>query len=273
MKLEVRQYIPIPGDGSGTSDYSHISADIAESFNTMNSRDQANVIGEMYKNNPVLMTIQRNDGQRCCGKMPCKWLSTFVCFHCCQDGVSVYAGAVEDDPKGEKGRPGLGDPNHLIGSVIQPNFGGWVIPTLEMRGEGQDETATPFGKIEGPCCFGGWSEMCCDFRFTVSNFASPSKTGDLAFIIKKKPQSLAGGLRQLFSDADVYHIEFNGGANLTASQKATVLAGQLLADYMFFDGNTEKCKNTDDAIYCYCCYFSCIGYLCPIYIAIPKNSN
>ncbi len=100
---------------------------------------------------------------------------------------------------------------------------------------------------------------------------SPTKAGDVALITKKKPASLAAAFVELASDADVYSIVFNKSANLTASQKVTILAGQLLADYMFFDGNTEKCSQDDNARYCYCCYFSCIGKLCPIYIAIPRN--
>lgn len=38
-------------------------------------------------------------------------------------------------------------------------------------------------------------------------------------------------------------------------------------------GNTEKCSQDDNAIYCYCCYYSFIGMICPCYIAIPKGNN
>lgn len=82
----------------------------------------------------------------------------------------------------------------------------------------------------------------------------------------------AGMVRELVSDADVYSIEFKD-TQLDASKKATVLMGLLLADYMFFDGNTEKCSQDDSAVYCYCCYFSCLGKICPVYIAIPKNNG
>lgn len=36
-------------------------------------------------------------------------------------------------------------------------------------------------------------------------------------------------------------------------------------------GNTEKCNQDDDFIYCYLCYFSFIGKICPCYVAIPKK--
>eukprot|EP00981_Chlorochromonas_danica_P001722 scaffold369_cov177-Ochromonas_danica.AAC.55 len=206
--------------------------------------------------------------------MPCKLLSTFVCFGCCQDGVSIYSGALVDPPGKEAGRPYDPDPSRLIGSAIQPNFGGCLTPTLHLRGgESVGETAEPYGKIEGPCCFGGWSEMCCNFNFQVSSFNGPAKAGDLGLITKRKPASLAGAFVELASDADVYTIQFNDKADLTPSQKITILAGQVLADYMFFDGNTEKCSQDDNFVYCYCCYFSCIGAICPIYICIPKKSN
>jgi hypothetical protein len=36
-------------------------------------------------------------------------------------------------------------------------------------------------------------------------------------------------------------------------------------------GNTEKCSQDDDFVYCYCCYYSLMGAVCPCYIAIPKK--
>ena len=116
--------------------------------------------------------------------------------------------------------------------------------------------------------------MCCSFKFFTSFFNSPDKTGDVAIITKQRPKSLAGAAIELFSNnADNYSIEYNPNAQLSMAQKTTVLAGQLLADYMFFEGNTEKCKSDDSGITCYCCYFNCIGALFPIYLYIPKSSG
>ena len=94
----------------------------------------------------------------------------------------------------------------------------------------------PWGKIEGPRIFGGWSEFCCDFLFTVSSYGSPSRTGDLASIVKIRPRTFAQGAVDLFTEAVNYSIEFNPEAKLTATQKISILTGQLLADYMYFDG-------------------------------------
>ena len=142
MKLEVRPYFPEPG--------SQTSSD-------------------------VLFTILREDGMRCCYKCPCKWLSTFVCFNCCRDGVHIYAGSVPTVPNVEEGRPTKQELlSKQLGSAIQPIFGGCCVPTLHLRGEGQVDTDEPFGKVEGPCIFGGCIELCCSFKFYVSNYESPT---------------------------------------------------------------------------------------------------
>ena len=115
--------------------------------------------------------------------------------------------------------------------------------------------------------------MCCDFKFFVSRFTSDRGLGDIGLITKRRPKSLAAAAVELGTDADVYSIDFNSAANSTAEQKLTVLSAQLLLDYMLFDGNTEKCKDTPEAVYCYCCYCSVLGALIPCYIAIPKNGG
>ena len=270
LRLEVRPYIPVPGDNS-SSDYSHIGAELLADWSRLTGSALQTKMRNMYMQQPPLFSMVRNNGQRCCCKCPCKWLSTFVCCSCCQDGMHIYAGGVQDDK--EKGLPRNLPSNQLLGSVTQPIFAGCCTPTLHLRGELAEDDAEPFGKIEGPCCFGGWSEMCCDFKFFTSYFKSGSKAGDIGVITKKKPQSIAGGLRQLLTDADVYTIQFQPGSNLSASQKLTVLTGQVLADYMYFDGNTEKCSSDENAIYCYCFYCSVVGYICPCYIAIPTKYN
>jgi hypothetical protein len=98
-----------------------------------------------------------------------------------------------------------------------------------------------------------------------------SQSGDLALITKQRPASAAAAFAEAFSEADNYSIEFNPAAGLTPAQKATILAGQLLADYMYFDGNTEKCRVDNDGITIYCFYCSIIGCLCPCCIHIPRQ--
>jgi hypothetical protein len=109
--------------------------------------------------------------------------------------------------------------------------------------------------------------MCFEFKFFTTFYNSTNK-GDVALITKKKPASFAGAAMELFSNSDVYTIQYNQNIKLSTEQKTTVLAAQLLADYMYFDGTTEKCE--DDK--CYLCYCSCIGAICPCYIKLSSGS-
>ena len=84
---------------------------------------------------------------------------------------------------------------------------------------------------------------------------------------------MASGLAELFTDADNYTIAFDPSVKLTAAQKATVLASQILADYMYFDGNTEKCKSDENGITFYCWYCSILGCIAPCCIQIPTNAG
>jgi hypothetical protein len=80
---------------------------------------QSIAVKRIYLERPVLFSILRDDGQRCCFKCPGKCLSICVCFACCQDGAHVYRDGIED-PGGEyKGRPYIVKPENLIGSILQ----------------------------------------------------------------------------------------------------------------------------------------------------------
>ncbi|KAJ1420981.1 hypothetical protein B484DRAFT_452932 [Ochromonadaceae sp. CCMP2298] len=270
LRLEVREFLPIPGDNTN-GDWSHLTQDFRTQWGGFTSNAQKSAgLREMYKQQPVLYSMVRDDGQRCCYKCPCKVLNLCVCFDCCRDGMHIYSGPVADQQDKERGRPYNLDPSKQIGSVIQPTWGGCCIPTLHIRDGGKQDTEEPDAKIQGPCIFGGWSEMCCTFNFWVSTFNGKNKSGDLAVIKKLKPQSMGGAITELTSESDFYSIDFKE-ESLKTHQKVNILAGQLLADYMFFDGNTEKCDSDENFIYCYCFYCSILGWLRPCYIAIPKK--
>ena len=59
--------------------------------------------------------------------------------------------------------------------------------------------------MEGPCFFGGCSELCCDNRFGVERSfdrrlgADPFRH-EAAVITRRKPDSFAGFARELFTD-------------------------------------------------------------------------
>jgi hypothetical protein len=58
LRLEVRPYLPVPGDGSN-SDYSHLQQDLSSSWSTLTGRDQAEKVRDLYKNYPPVMSFQR----------------------------------------------------------------------------------------------------------------------------------------------------------------------------------------------------------------------
>lgn len=278
LRVELRQYIPVPGDNT-TSDWSHLTNDFSKDFSGLTGGRKQEALKQMYKEKPPLISMVRVGGQRCCCKCPCKWLSTFVCFDFCTDGLEVYSGAIEDEKKEdgttkEVGRPYNLPANRLIASALQPIYAGYCTPTIHLRA-GQTSAEDPFAKIEGPYCFGGWSELCCDFKFFTSFYKSETKAGDVALITKQRPKSIGMAVTELMSESDNYSIQFNLNAprKLTAAEKASVVAGQILADYIYFDGATEKCSQDDDNIYCNFFYCSCFGCLCPCSIAIPKKSG
>jgi hypothetical protein len=119
LRLDVREYTPTPGDNMN-SDYAHLSDDVRNQFKGfMTPLKKREALKAMYLHRPVLFSILRNDGERCCFKCPCKLLSSFVCCACCQDGAKVYMGGLEDPEGKERGRPYSVNPNNLIGSIIQ----------------------------------------------------------------------------------------------------------------------------------------------------------
>ena len=270
LRLEARRFLPNPWDFSNT-DADHANQDISANASAFVNKD-AETLYNIYMRNPVLFTMVRHDGYRCC-RFPCKCLNCVPCLpDICADGMSVFPGAVVDPPGGETGLYRGLDNSNVIASVEEPFCGGGCRPTLYLR-DGQSREQEPWGKVQGPIFFGGMSEFCFDYLFTTSFYNSPSRSGDAAAIIKRKPGSWAMGATELFTDADNYTIEFNPQAKISATQKLSVVTAQLLADYMYFDGTTEKCKDTDSSFTIYCCWFSCFGCLVPCSISIPKNKG
>ena len=91
----------------------------------------------------------------------------------------VFSGSI-DDEKDKEGKPKeIGRPfnlpeNRKIAAALQPIYAGGFTPTIDLYANRQ---TSAFAKIEGPYCFGGWSELCCDFEFFVSFMESEKKTG------------------------------------------------------------------------------------------------
>ena len=94
--------------------------------------------------------------------------------------------------------------------------------------------------IQGPCFFGGCSELCCPSKFSVSKIppgitvdqvTKVKPVGDHAILIKEKPKSFGAAMREMLTDSDVYSLQFKD-PNLTLEQKAGTLGTLFLLDYM-----------------------------------------
>jgi len=282
LKLEVRAYIPVPGErrlrgdssDRDNSEAGRIGADLARDWEGFGLTQRVTTMRQMYEQEPALFSLVRHGGMRCGAPPPWKCLNCCVCCACCQDGMDVYAGAVVD---GVGGRHENWPVDRLVGSVTQPIFGGWCFPRLDLRthdniGDSIGGEGRQFSKVEGPCLFGGWSEMCFGFQFLVSSTNSPAHNGDLAVITKQRPSSVSGALALLTADGNNYSISFRE-SSLGASEKLTVLTAQLLLDYMLFDGNTEEYSTSSAGTHCYLCYCSVLGCLVPFSLFWPSGDD
>lgn len=212
-----------------------------------------------------VMTMEREGW---CSKL---FLGCFACGPGCQDGMVLHAGTV-------RGKPGKIPTSQAIAHSRVPKWGGGLHPTLQVMDRGVSAVEEPYAVVRGPTCFGGCTELCCKKDFGVSKVPQGWKPGsykdlhpgDAATITKKKPQSFKGVMKQLFTDADTYLVEFKD-PSMTPQQKAAMLGSMLLLDYMFFDRDLgDRCSfdaRGNVSINISNCYM--YGCVCPCTVWIP----
>ena len=269
FRLEFRQYIPIPGDDS-TSNYNHLSQDMLRDLKVWetDSMYMQEGLNKLYNLQPVLFTLIRDQGQTSDSLMQTKCLNFFAVKPSCMDKVTFYAGNTHQIANHPEQR--------YIGYVSQPLYAGGFYPTVHLRSDKQYESSDPFGKVEGPCIYGGCIEFCFDYNFLISHFKSPRMKGDIGTITKSKPPKASRTketINEIYSEDRMYQITFDEKVcdDLTPSQKLIILSSQLFADYAYFNGNTEPCVNTIDSITCYCLYCSIYGWSSSCYCSLPKQ--
>ena len=216
------------------------------------------------------MTMEREG----CFSKP--FLACCICSDMCKNDMYLHAGAL--DPSIEVGKAGATH-DKCIGHTTQPKCGGFFTPTINImdRAAGQGEFSA-LAKVEGPCFFGGCSELCCDSQWNVSRMTPETwdekiNLGDMAIITKKKPGSLASTLREMATDSDTFTMEFKPEAQLTPQQKATMIASLLLVDYMFFEQDNGMLSCEGGKVKITLCETYCCGSLCPWNISIPGSSQ
>jgi hypothetical protein len=112
---------------------------------------------------PIALTMEREG----CFSKP--GLGCCACCAMCKDGMYLHAGPVHTTAGSLKAAS-----PQCVGFASQPHMGGYMTPTINImeraRGGGSAENAwNTLAKVEGPTCFGGCAELCCNSTFKVSS--------------------------------------------------------------------------------------------------------
>jgi hypothetical protein len=208
----------------------------------------------------------------CCAR----WANCFVCCEQCQDEMRFHQGGGLD-----VNNAGDNPTTNVIAVGKVPIGGGGCTPTVEVFQMAAPGNVTTEGQpvacvVEGPTCFGGLYDWCCDTTFTVSK--TNGGAGDLAKITKLKPHDCDTCCRAMCSTADIYNVEFAGG-EMQPTQKALVLGELVHLDYMFFEKDRfpitcEKRGDTYwiDILLCLCYCYGCL-IPCACSIPIPEKKG
>ena len=100
----------------------------------------------------------------------------------------------------------------MIGRGLVPIGGGGCTPTvhlMERNGPNENDEA-PIGVVEGPMCFGGCYDLCCNTSFKISR--TKGSTGYIGKITKLNPQYCGYMSKQTCSTADTYVMDITPGS-------------------------------------------------------------
>eukprot|EP00056_Hartaetosiga_gracilis_P018274 m.10350 g.10350 ORF g.10350 m.10350 type:complete len:409 (+) comp6578_c0_seq1:25-1251(+) len=225
---------------------------------------------------PTAMTVER-PGWSCT-----HWNNCCVCCECCQDEMLFYNG-----PPREGQKPGWSKENGgYFGRSVMPLYGGCFTPTLHMeasppneKGQYPGQHVPPFGKMEGPCFFGGFLGMFCPTFFDISMFDSNKREADIGFLKKRHAETCSEMCAAMCTKVDFYDLSFKADefSQLTPEQKATVLGTALHLDYKIFesDKNPIEVDGNGNSTTVTCTFFNwyCMGEVIPCCIAFSSNND
>ena len=214
-------------------------------------KKKADLKRDKLKSLPTVMWAER-EGLCSCSKIG---LGCCICHQCCANEMFVHAG---DVPPGATVGSLAWTDDKLIGYIMQPvPFGGGLTPTLNImeRASPADGSVRPIAKLEGPCCFGGCTELCCTSTWLISSmqphqYKKKIKTGDMAKIVKQRPRRLKGAAREALTDSDSFVLAFPDGNLLAPQQKAVMMSSLLLVDYMCFEQDNGMCRCEGTKLIC-----------------------
>ena len=234
---------------------------------------------------PVLTMEKNGNCDNCaqCGPTNC-----FVCCAKCQSKTWLHIGDVktEREDKGcgpckvahwefPEGTPGLAEnkrPNVFAEATV-PIMGGGCTPTVNVMRRGAAQEMEQFAVIEGPTCFGGCMDLCCNTEFKVSR--GKGKAGDLAVISKQKPDGFMELLIAMCTPVDKYQLHFTDNHGLHPTEKAAIMSEMVHLDFLFFEAEQPLCEYKAEEKMCYIllCTCYCFGCLCPIKMCCGGSSE
>jgi len=196
----------------------------------------------------------------------------------CQDEMRFHS-EFHTDPNEAGNLP----TNDIIAIGKVPIGGGSCTPTVNvfnlppggMTADSVEEmqpAISPAFVVEGPTCFGGMYDWCCDTTFHVSRNAGAQ---DMATIIKKKPEDCSQMCRACCTTADIYDMHIKPEGNVTGMEKAIIMGELAHLDFMFFERDQfpitcdYQPENKTMIITCLLCLCYCYGCLCPIKCCCP----
>jgi len=221
-----------------------------------------------YSKGPPIMTYERIG---CCQRLP----NCLVCCEMCQDEMRFYDGGIGDPETIADEAGSLMNYQAPTARGIVPIGGGGCTPTVEIfEGPPGQAPETPMAVVEGPMCFGGIKDWCCDTEFVISREAGGQ--GDVAKISKRKPHDLSSCCKAACSTADTYDVALTDPT--TSNKMKSLILGELVhVDYMFFEEDRFPitCEKQGDTNYLtiLCCLCYCYGCLCPCKCSIPCSEK
>jgi hypothetical protein len=211
-----------------------------------------------------------------------KFVGCCNCAESFRDGMRLHDGGI---PAGTKVGEVIPNSTKIIGSAAEASCCGQssgCTPTVHIfNGERSIQPGAeskPFLAVEGPCIFGGCSELCCKSTFPVTKLTDgyagpwPKKVGDVATIQKQAPDSLGAACKEAMTDSDKYIMEIHD-AMLPIEQRVNLLATTMLMDFMFFEQDNGMCGCQDGKLRITCCETYCYGCLCPCNIVLGGQNN
>ena len=79
--------------------------------------------------------------------------------------------------------------------------------------------------------------------------------------------------REMFTDSDVFTLEYNEGIGLTPQQKANMMASVILMDYHLFEQDNGMCECRGKKLYITLFDYYCCGCTCPCQIVLDGNNQ